>query len=53
MENTHCGTFMMVEKDAMEKKMKAPVASIIYPAYNMTGMQERILASNQQQNAVL
>lgn len=53
MENTHCGMFMMVEKDTMEKKMKAPVANIMYPAYNMTGMQKRILASNQQQNAVL
>lgn len=53
MEKTHCGTFMMVEKDAMEKKMKAAVANIMYPAYSMTGMQKRILASSQQQNAVL
>lgn len=53
MEKTHCGTFMMVEKEAMEKKMKAAVANIMYPAYRMTGMQKRMLASNQQQNAVL
>ncbi len=53
MEKMHCGTFMMVEKEAMEKKMKAAVASIMYPAYKMTGMEKRILASSQQQNAVL
>lgn len=53
MENTHCGTFMVVEKAAMEQKMKAAVASIMYPAYRMTGMQRRMLASSQQKNAVL
>lgn len=53
MEKTHCGTFMTVEKEAMEKKMKAAVANIMYPAYRMTGMQKRMLASSQQQNAVL
>lgn len=29
MQKTHCGAFMMVEKDAMEKKMKAAVAIIM------------------------
>ncbi len=53
MEKIHCGTFMMVEKEAMAKKMKAAVAIIMYPAYRMTGMQKRMLASSQQQNAVL
>lgn len=53
MEKIHCGTFMIVEKEAMEKKMNAAVASIMYPAYRMTGMENRILASIQQQNAVL
>lgn len=52
MEKTHCGAFMMVEKEAMAKKMKAAVAIIMYPAYRMTGMERRILASIQQQNAV-
>ena len=28
MEKAHVGRFMMVEKEAMEKKMKAAVASI-------------------------
>lgn len=44
---------MMVEKEAMEKKMNAAVAHIMYPAYKRTGMEKRILASSQQQNAVL
>lgn len=44
---------MVVEKAAMEQKMKAAVASIMYPAYRMTGMQRRMLASSQQKNAVL
>lgn len=52
-EKTHCGAFMIVEKEAMEKKIKAAVAIIMYPAYRMTGMEKRILASIQQQNAVL
>lgn len=29
MEKIHCGTFMMVEKEAIEKKMKAAVAIIM------------------------
>lgn len=53
MEKTQGGAFMMVENEAMEKKMKAAVAHIMYPAYKMTGMEKRILASSQQQNAVL
>lgn len=53
MENTHCGAFMMVEKEATEKKMNAAVASTMYPAYRTTGMQKRMFASNQQQNADL
>lgn len=53
MEKTHWGTFMMVEKEAMEKKIKAAVAIIMYAAYRMTGMEKRMFASIQQQNAVL
>lgn len=37
----------------MEKKMNAAVANAMYPAYRMTGMENRMLASIQQQNAVL
>lgn len=44
---------MMVEKEAMEKKMKSAVIIIMYPAYRITGMEKRMLASIQQQNAVL
>ncbi|KAF3854959.1 hypothetical protein F7725_023014 [Dissostichus mawsoni] len=44
---------MIVEKEAMAKKMKAAVAIIMYPAYRMTGMEKRILARIQQQKAVL
>ena len=44
---------MMVEKEAMEKKMKRAVTIIMYPAYRMTGMEKRMLASIQLQNAVL
>lgn len=44
---------MTVEKDTMEEKTKAAVAIIMYPAYRMTGMEKRMLASTQQQNAVL
>lgn len=53
MWKTHVGAFMMVEKEATEEKMKAAVASVMYPAYRSTGMQKRTLASNQQQNADL
>lgn len=52
-EKTHRGTFMMVEKDAMEKKMQAAVAMVMYPAYKTTGKEKRMLATIQQQNAVL
>lgn len=44
---------MMVEKEAMEKKMKAAVAIIVYPAYRITGMEKRMLETIQKQNAVL
>lgn len=44
---------MTVEKEATEKKMKAAVASIMYPAYRTTGMLRRMLPSNQQQKADL
>lgn len=44
---------MAVEKEAAEKKMKAAVASIMYPAYRTTGMLRRMLPSNQQQKADL
>lgn len=44
---------MMVVKEIMEKKMNAAVATTMYPAYRITGMEKRMLASIQQQNAVL
>ena len=53
MEKMHCGAFLMVEKEAVERKRKAAVASIMYPAYRTTGRQKRMLVSSQQQNAVL
>lgn len=53
MLKTHGGAFMAAEKEAADKKTKAAVASIMYPAYSTTGMLRRTLASNQQQNADL
>lgn len=52
-EKLHCGMLYIVEKEAKEKKIKAAVASIMKPAYRMTGIEKRMLATIQQQKAVL
>lgn len=43
----------MVEKEAADRKTKAAVARVMYPAYWTTGRQKRTLAISQQQKADL